>query len=354
MSKIDQIDQNLKVETSFVKDGMKFLDATSAPFQVYGVYFEDGQFRRMPQRAARLVSNNVGWLSRHTSGGRVRFRTNSQRIAIKAKMPQPIGKMPHFALSGSAGFDMYMRVNGVDKYNSTFMPPYDITEGYESVFKFTSAEMRELIINFPLYSEVSELYIGIDENAVIEEGTPYRFEKPVVYYGSSITQGGCASRPGNAYPSIVSRRFDCDFINLGFSGSAKGEDAIAEYISNLDMKLFVYDYDHNAPDVEHLQNTHQRMFNIIRQAQPALPVIMMTSTTMPRCSDDKAARKKIIYKTYTDAKESGDKNVYFLDGEELFAECEDFGTVEGCHPNDIGFLYIANAVGDLMEKFNLI
>jgi hypothetical protein len=92
------------------------------------------------------------------------------------------------------------------------------------------------------------------------------------------------------------------------------------------------------------------MFNVIREKNPDLPIIMMTSTSMPRYFDNKALRKEIIYSTYKEAADGGDRNVYFLDGEEMFAECEDFGTVEGCHPNDIGFLYISRAVGDTIEK----
>lgn len=350
MVSIENIDKNLAVEKYFAKDGLVFYSVLDFPFKIYGVTYENGQFRRMPQSVAETVSSNVAWLNRNTSGGRVRFTTDSKTVAISAKMPHPIGKMAHFPLSGSAGFDMYVRLDGVDRYKGTFMPPYDITNGYEAKFPFDSAIKREITINFPLYSEVSELYIGLDEGATLGEAGQYIYDKPVVYYGSSITQGGCASRPGNSYPSMVSRRFDCDFVNLGFSGSARGEVEIAEYIANLDMKIFVYDYDHNAPSADHLKNTHQRMFKIIREKNPDLPIIMMTSTSMPQCLDNKALRKEIIYNTYKEALDNGDRNVYFLDGEEMFSECEDFGTVEGCHPNDIGFLYISRAVGDAIEK----
>ena len=87
---------------------------------------------------------------------------------------------------------------------------------------------------------------------MLKDAPEYRIKKPVVYYGSSITQGGCASKPGSSYESILSRRFDCDYINLGFSGTAKGEDEIVDYIKGLEMSVFVMDYDHNAPTTEHL------------------------------------------------------------------------------------------------------
>jgi hypothetical protein len=131
-------------------------------------------------------------------------------------------------------------------------------DGYESVIRFETRRKREITINFPLYSSVSALYIGLEENAVVEPSAGYKNKKPMVFYGSSITQGACASRPGNSYANIVSRTLGIDHINLGFSGNAKGEQTMADYIASLDMSVFVYDYDYNAPDPEHLQNTHQK------------------------------------------------------------------------------------------------
>ena len=97
------------------------------------------------------------------------------------------------------------------------------------------------MIHFPLYDNVDELWIGIEKNATLQEGGQYRSLAPVIYYGSSITQGGCASRPGNAYPAIISRQLNCDFRNLGFSGSSRGEQISAQYIAEQPMCVFVMD-----------------------------------------------------------------------------------------------------------------
>lgn len=272
MKHISEIDSNFKVETKIDKSDIKFSDIAEGPFQIYGVFWEDGKYRRMPAAVAESVSERVFALHSNTAGGRVRFKTDSPYIAIHAEMPQ-IGKMPHFALTGSAGFDLYCSEYG---YSGTFIPPFDIVDSYESVIEITNPGMHEYTINFPLYSDVSKLYIGLSETAVVCPPDPYKTEKPVVYYGSSITQGGCASRPGTAYESILSRQFSCDHINLGFSGSAKGEKEIAEYISTLDMSVFVYDYDCNSPTVEHLQETHEPMFQKIRLAHPDLPIVMLS------------------------------------------------------------------------------
>ena len=130
------------------------------------------------------------------------------------------------------------------------------------MIRFDKKTEREITINFPLYSSVADLYIGLDETAVLKKSLGYKHKKPIVFYGSSITQGGCASRPGNAYESIISRALQTDYINLGFSGNAKAEDEIAQYIKDLDMSVFIYDYDHNAPNLKHLEDTHQRMFSL--------------------------------------------------------------------------------------------
>lgn len=212
------------------------------------------------------------------------------------------------------------------------MPPFQIDGGYESVIDFDAVKMREITINFPLYSGVCALYIGLADGSAVEEPAPYTCEKPVVYYGSSITQGGCASRPGNSYQAVIARRLNCNYINLGFLGSAKGEKEIAEYIAQLDMSVFVYDYDHNAPDAAFLEATHRPMFEQIRMRRPELPVIMLTRPNhVPGRQTDE--RIRIVYNTYETAVQAGDQNVYFINGQEIFHYRDpDMMTVDGNAP----------------------
>ena len=349
MKRIDEIDYRFKVETKIDKDDIKFHSILDCPFEINGVFYENDRFRRLPRDVAFSTSEWVGYLSGNTSGGRIRFKTDSEYVAIHAKMDN-IGKMDHFALTGSAGFDMYVLAEGEYKYNNTFRPPFEIADGYESLFDFKSTKMREIVINMPLYSDVKEFYIGLKDGAAILEPTPYKHEKPVVFYGHSITQGACATRPGNTYPSILSRKYGFDFINLGFSGSARGEDAMAEYIASLDMGAFVYDYDHNAPNAEHLLKTHEKMFKTIRKAHPSMPIVIMSTTTNEPFINEVALRREVIYKTYENALASGDTNVYFLDGRESFAPYDNFGTVEGCHPNDLGLFGIAKSLEGIFDK----
>lgn len=349
MPRLEEIDKNFKIETKLQRENIKFYSARQMPFLVYGLIYEDGKFRRMPMDVAKSVSDGVLYLHSNTAGGRVRFKTDSSYVAISAKM-ENVGKMDHFAITGSGGFDMYVKKDGEERFETTFRPPFDMTSGYESLFDFKSNKLREITINFPLYSDVCELYIGLEDGAKIETPTPYRSERPIVYYGSSITQGGCASRPGNAYTSILSRWFNMDHINLGFSGNGKGEDEIADYISTLDMEIFVYDYDHNAPNAEHLLKTHERMFIKIREKNPTLPIILMSTTTLERYFDSRKRRREIIYQTYKNARARGDNNVFFWDGGKEFEPHQDYGTVEGCHPNDYGFFAIASSLKNTVKE----
>jgi len=256
-------------------------------------------------------------------------------------------KLSFFSLTGASGFDLFS-FDGSEKYVSTFVPPFDMVDGYESSYFYPTSEMREFTINFPLYTEVTELYVGVYDDAEILPPRQYKIEKPVVFYGSSITQGGFASRPGNAYESILSRRFDFDFINLGFAGRCKGEPEMAEYISKLDMSVFVCDYDYNAPTPEHLEETHANLYKTVRATHPELPVVFMTRPKI-NLSEKERERLEIIKATYEKAKANGDKNVYFIDGKKLMALAGTDGTVDNVHPNDLGFASMARAVGDILE-----
>ncbi len=349
MPTLEQIDPNFKVETTIGKDDVTFYDVRKAPFKVYGLIYEDGKFRRLPERVAAAVNEGVHALHAKTTGGRVRFKTNSPYVAIHAEMPEIAYASSQSAGAATCGFDLYVRKEGEERYVKTFLPPCDMKTGYESIMDWGTSEVREITIHFPRASEVTNLCIGLSESADVWEPEPYAIEKPIVFYGSSITQGGCSSRAGTIYTNIVSRRLNADHINLGFSGSAKGETAMAEYIKTLDMSVFVLDYDHNADNVEHLRKTHEPFFSIIREAHPDLPILIM-SRPVYYLSVGEVARLEAIRATYEHALEHGDKNVYFLDGPTLMADALDEGTVDGCHLTDLGFFSVANAVCRVLNE----
>ncbi len=336
---------------------VRFREVREAPFDIYGLYnpHTEEKLRRMPDEAAAAVSPMVRTLSTNTAGGRVRFCTDSDYIAIHADMPL-IGCSDHFPRTGAGGFDLYVMEGTHYYYYGSFRPGDENgKKGYEQFLPFASHRMRHVMIHFPLYSNVTNLYIGLQENATLDHGHRYRFDKPVVYYGSSITQGGCASHPGNAYQAIIANDLDCDFINLGFSGAAKGEQAMSDYIASLDMSVFVMDYDHNATSPEYLKSTHETMFRTIRAAHPTLPIVMITApNTQWYIHHSNAAKRHnacraVIFETYQNAVAAGDENVWYIDGDSLFeGRHHDLCTVDGCHPTDAGFIRMADRIGHVL------
>ncbi len=347
MIDITKIDSNFKVQTDFEKPDLKLHNVRKAPFVIYGVQYENGQFRRLPEAVAKATSESVYILHAHTAGGRVRFCTDSPYITLHAKLPA-VGKMPHFALTGSIGMDLYERVDGEEIFRKTFVPPFQIADTLEGIFECGEDGVREYTLNLPLYSAVSELYIGLKDGAALEAPSPYVNDLPIVFYGSSITQGACASRPGRSYESIIERRLHTDYVNLGFSGAAKGEDAMIAHLASLPMSVFVCDYDYNAPNAAHLAATHQKLVQAVRATHPHIPILLMTRPKVYLDESDEQ-RLQVVKTTFENARAAGDENIYLLTGKELLGEAGNEGTVEGVHPNDFGFACMAQAVGDWLQ-----
>lgn len=342
-------------------ENTEFYDVREDIFDLYGLLppVDGEQFRRVPADVAEATSDGVALLAKNTAGGRVRFITDSPFVSIHAELPD-FWCMEHFALTGSNGFDIFERQGDRFVFKDIFRPPVTTDWGYEKQVTFPDASEREVMIHFPTYTQVKNLYIGVEKGSTLKHGTPYRHQKPVVYYGSSITQGACACRPGNTYEAIISNEYDCDHINLGFSGSAKAEDAIVDYVCSLDMSVFVMDYDHNAPDADHLEATHGKFFAKFRAAHPDVPVIMVSRPTFNNdvgVTNDASVRdrlrcREIVFNTYMNALRSGDTLVEFIDGGSLFnGPYSDLCTVDGIHPNDAGFFRMAQRIGQSVGRF---
>lgn len=347
-NEISKIDKNFEEVRS--ENGLVFRDANDSPFAIYGLLRETSGFTRVPASVADKVSEGVSVLAKNSAGGRVRFATDSDVIAVRCHMPQS-WRMAHMTDVGSAGFDLYEYRDGKQYFVGALVPARAREEDMTLTINLPESRMRDLVLDMPLFSTVASLEIGIKEGSALRKGSGYRHDTPIVFYGSSITHGACASRPGLCYEAIISRRFDTDFINLGFSGGAKGEDEIMNYISGLPMSVFVYDYDYNAPSSEHLERTHFRGYETVRRAHPTVPIIMASAPGFSNPSRDGKARRDVISASYERARSQGDENVYFVDGEKVFTTFFDDGrTVDGTHPNDVGFEIMAKAFGDIIEK----
>lgn len=328
---------------------MKTFDIKDAPLKVYGAPFweKEKSLRRLPIEITRKYEN-LSFFARRCPGARVRFKTDSQHITVRFELEKA---------ELDAGMSMYacLSANVIEGHtkNGEFLgmvcPEHHFETTAENTF-VRDKKLEDITIFLPRNEVVTKFEILIDDDAQIFEPTPYRTEKPVVFYGSSITEGGCCCNIINAYNAILSRHLDFDYINLGFSGSAKGEPEVAEFISTLDMSAFVYDYDHNADTPEDLLKTHEPFFKIIREAHPLLPVIMMTRPKQ-KYNEDEIRRRDIVKLTYDNAIRNGDKNVYFIDGETFF-EGDDSNacSIDGIHPNDLGFSRMAEKIEPILKK----
>lgn len=345
MDKIDisQIDKNFAITNDVNKSDVQYYSVHSSPFRIYGVFYKDGKFKRIDEDVAKSTSAGVFSLNTNTAGGRIRFCTDSEYVAIKVRYGN-VGKMPHFSLWGTAAFDLYADC----EYVNTFKLAENTLPYSNAVIDFPDKKMRSITINMPSYAEVEEVVVGLSENAKISESTDYMIETPIVFYGSSITQGGCSSRPGCIYQNVISRALDANYINLGFSGNAKGESTIRDYIKSLKMSAFVLDYDHNAPTIEHLKATHEQFYLAVRSEHPTLPIIICSRPKYTLTNDEKN-RRAVVETTYKNALKRGE-NVYFLDGKTLMAECKNEGTVDNCHPNDLGFNSMAKPLIEVLKK----
>ena len=351
--RIEDIDRNFS-NGSIDGCDLVFCNVKNEPFKIYGAYKEkeDTPFRRLPEKEGFHWGVKV--LSDNTAGIKVRFATDSPYIAIYAEIGEAC-HMAHMTLTGSCGFDLYRQIGNEEEFVRPFIPTEGICHGqehYHSIIKLSDkkTELTQYTIYFPLYNRVKRLDIGLAPDSQVSDGAEFLLDKPVVYYGSSITQGGCASRPGNAYPALITHKTNVDHTNLGFSGSCVAEPEMAEYISNLPMCALVYDYDYNAENAHYLQSTHEPFFKRIRESNPELPVIILSAPYNAKERDDRT-RRDIIKATYENALSSGDKNVYFIDGGSIFdGEFSDACTVDSVHPNDLGFSRMASAVLPVLKK----
>ncbi|MBO4423868.1 MAG: hypothetical protein J5879_10530 [Clostridia bacterium] len=366
--KIEEIFPDFAQSGLEVPPGRKFYKLPHEDFDIYGVFYdkEKGRFLRMPQSVADRVNPTVAQLNGYTAGGRIRFSTDADRMSVTVSC-DALNVNCHMSTLGSSGFMLLEEKedgNGGVSYRmaAQFVPGHYANvfdssgpHGY-SVEKYLGGEgMRNYVLYMPTYNDVRELILGFPEGARCSHGLSYRAGvKPILYYGSSITEGGCCSRPDNAYQCFVSRWTNTDFINLGFSAGALGEDVMAEYLGTLDPSVFVCDYDHNAPNAEHLWNTHERLFRTFRKNHPDTPVIIMSK---PDFDEDPTAplRREAVKSTYDKAVAEGDKNVYFIDGQTLFGKTDRLScTVDSTHPNDIGFLRMAEAVYRELKKTGVL
>jgi lysophospholipase L1-like esterase len=285
-----------------------------------------------------------------TAGVRLRLRTNTRALSVKAHYPRFSLCFPNLTQYNIQGISVY--VDGVCW--SVRVPGMEGGQVEWPLFSGVSPTMRDICIYLPLYGPVEILGIGIDEDADVAPPTPFVLPRPIVFYGTSITQGGCASRPGLSYQGMLSRRLHVDYANFGFSGKGRCEEEVAVALAQIEACCFMLDVGQNngVPD---LRERFAPFLGILRQAQPGTPVLVTTpifynaelwSEDHRRTVED----KREIIRSAVRAQQGSGGRVFLLEAEDYLGADFTDGAVDGGHPNDLGFTRMATGMAPRLAE----
>jgi lysophospholipase L1-like esterase len=311
-------------------------------------------YDRWPARAETIVRTNVWSLGHDSAGLCTRFATDAAAISVRWTLRRESLAMAHMPASGVSGVDLYVKKDGGWRWLGSGRPDKSPVNE-KSLATGMKPERREYLLYFPLYNGIEELKIGVPQEATFSPATPRPSgAKPIVFYGTSILQGGCASRPGMAYPAILGRRLDLPHINLGFSGNAWSEPEVARLLAELDPSVYVLD---SLPNMT-AKSVAERMepfVKILRQAHPKTPIVLVENVLYPdgdfvllRYERYTTANAR-LREAYQHLTKAGDKHLLYVSATELIGK-DGEGTVDGTHPTDLGFMRMADAIEPALHR----
>lgn len=302
-------------------------------------------YDRLPSRAQGRVRDRVWDLSRHSAGMSCRFITDAPEIQVRYSLFLERLAMSHMPASGVSGVDLYaLLANGEWQWIGTVQPA--ARRVHASILRGLPPGRRMYQLNLPLYNGLDSLEIGVTKGAFFEPVAP-RSERPVVFYGTSIMHGACASRPGMAIPAILGRRLNVPVINLGFSGNGKLEPEVGQLIAELDAAVYVVDCLPNLSPEE----TAVRAEPFIRQlraARPSTPILLTEDRVFPNAAflpgrlEEHRRRHAALRAAFEKLSSEGITGLYYLEGDGLLGFDGD-ATVDGSHPTDLGMVRYADA-----------
>ena len=312
-------------------------------------------FDRFPARAESLVRPDVWNLSRHSAGLCVRFMTDVTSLQARWTLTSANLDMPHMPATGVSGLDLYVRDDeGAWRWLSNGRPSAQTNTA--SLTSGIPPGTREYRLYLPLYNGVTSVELGLPEGTSLMRPDPYAagHELPIVFYGTSITQGGCASRPGMLHTAILGRRLERPVINLGFSGNGRMELPVAELMAELEAAVYVIDC---LPNIEAAQVTERTepLVRLLREKRPETPILLVEDRTYSDAflvaskrerNDTSRAALREAYERLTGA---GTTGLYYLEGERLLGD-DNEGTVDSSHPTDLGFFRQADAFEPVLRE----
>ncbi|MCH5596448.1 SGNH/GDSL hydrolase family protein [Niabella ginsengisoli] len=310
----------------------------AASMKLIGQAFPLKSFHRIDTNAHRNFSAGIKRLLTNGAGLVISFKTNSPRIAAKwcVSSSKPHNNMTPIV---DKGLDLYIKRNGKWEFAGVGRPNAVCNE-FVMVKDMEKGE-KECLLYLPTYDEVKSLSIGIDSGCKIASGNDPFTKKKVVIYGSSVTQGASASRPGMAYPARLSRDMGINFVNLGLSGSGKMEKEVADMVASIQADAFILDCFAN-PSPEQIAKRTAYIVKAIRAKHPNAPIIMIQSVFRETGNFDLTVRKFVERQNantlteYQKLLKEGVKHLYLIPGDNLLGKDHE-GTTDGTHPNDIGF-----------------
>lgn len=346
-------DRNLRNQSG-TTDGLTWHDLQQIPVQVDGLPYlkVNNDFGRLPKNIRSSLRESLAWVAMQGSGICFRLRSNSERLAISCTFTRK-ERFRTNALCAESGFDVYLGRGKQQRFHVNLSPD-------KAQLRFC-AECKlppgnnDICIYAPILNPLKTIQFGLEPEARTLAPAALKI-KPILFYGSSITQGFCCSRPGLTYPAQVCRALKAPLINWGFGGNARGDliiaDHIAELAKNGQLSAFVYDYDHNCPNPDELRETHATFYKRIRAVAPTLPILILSSPNYYKAPDYFQQRLEIIKHTYASARKRGDKKVRFLSGKSLYQSLNHISdcTIDNLHPNDLGFAHMATQVTKQLQK----
>ncbi|WP_020529279.1 SGNH/GDSL hydrolase family protein [Flexithrix dorotheae] len=310
---------------------------------------KENPYDRLPVAYKSLVREPVWNLSKASAGLSIRFQTNSSNIAVKWTLLND-NSMNHMAETGIKGIDLYYK-NGENWQYLNTARPVDKENEYTLITNMSN-EMREYKMYLPLYDGLEHIEVGIDSSGTIKKPLKGK-RKPIIFYGTSITQGGCASRPGMAHTNIISRKLDVDCINFGFSGNGKMEQPIVELISESDPSFYVIECLPNMTDSLVTERTIP-LVDMIRKKHPQTPIVLVENFIYAQNALDKnrsegiTSKNEALKREYNKMTKNGYEHILYLETKNATGSDQE-GTVDGVHFTDLGFIRYADF---LIEKFD--
>jgi lysophospholipase L1-like esterase len=316
-----------------------------------------GCFSRLPLRAKGRVRQAVWDLAQSPAGARIAFRTDSTRLSVRVSNSDT-GVMYHMPGTGSNGLALYCGEPYRMRAWVSAVPDPALATFERDLFKDLPPAMREFRLYLPLYKQLKSLDLAFSPGARILPPSPFALPKPVVFYGTSITQGGCAATAGSDFVSAVGRMLNLDVVNLGFSGNGWGEPELAELAAEIDASLFVLDYAGNA-DEARMKRTLSPFVRILRARHPATPILIVGPLGYTLYGyhaptrQSQEAKRDIMMGVYLQWRKKGDANIHFADGLSLLPFDLDGGHVDGVHPTTHGFLVMAERLAPYVARILL-